>query len=57
MKNKLIKYGVWIGECDCKSTYYFSFVSAFGISSKLWDYIFLTFVKVKKLNFSLNWDF
>ncbi|XP_013192863.1 uncharacterized protein LOC106136766 [Amyelois transitella] len=28
---------------------------AFGISSKLWDYVFKTFVKVRQLGFSLQW--
>ncbi|KAJ0177642.1 hypothetical protein K1T71_006515 [Dendrolimus kikuchii] len=28
---------------------------AFGISSKIWDYAFKTFVRVKKLGFSLHW--
>ncbi|XP_053605399.1 uncharacterized protein Fa2h [Plodia interpunctella] len=28
---------------------------AFGISSKIWDYVFKTFVKVKRLSFSLQW--
>ncbi|XP_059054592.1 fatty acid 2-hydroxylase [Achroia grisella] len=28
---------------------------AFGISSKMWDYIFKTFVHVRKLGFSLHW--
>ncbi|XP_034828482.1 fatty acid 2-hydroxylase [Maniola hyperantus] len=28
---------------------------AFGISSKLWDHIFKTFVQVKNLGFSLHW--
>ncbi|XP_013166857.1 PREDICTED: fatty acid 2-hydroxylase [Papilio xuthus] len=28
---------------------------AFGISSKIWDHVFKTFVQVKKLSFSLRW--